>query len=347
MVAASSFQAVVNRAMAKDSQARFKDAGALLAALEAVIAKLPAAAVSRRPARARKKKKIPRARSSSPKRSRFWSRAIILVVVVAGSGAVATYLRRHKAMPIQTAARPAEPPPKPALPAESVAKPAVPTEPPPQAALPTESPPKAAPPTESPPNPATATEPPPPAALPSPPPTSPPPLPPAPPTASAEEKKEETAENAGDPASGSSARDPWQEAVPRALRPIRERLDRGAHMSQRALTVAYTFAHENPGDPRPWLLLGHAYAQLDWYSDSVERYRRAHEIDPASRGDPQMLADLLKAAAHPVAGHVAARAIGEIYGAEAIPELEKAMENRAGDKEVTARLTRLRASLRR
>ncbi len=109
--------------------------------------------------------------------------------------------------------------------------------------------------------------------------------------------------------------------------------------------MAYTFAHQNPGDPRPWLLLGHAYAQLDWYSDSVERYRQAHQIDPASRGDPQMLADLLKAAAHPVAGHVAARAIGEIYGAEAIPELEKAIENRAGDKEVTARLTRLRESL--
>jgi serine/threonine protein kinase len=347
LVAASSFQAVVNRAMAKESHARFKDAGALLAALEAVIAKLPAAAVSHRSARARKKKKVPRARSSSPRRSRFWSRAIILVAVVAGSAAVATYLRHRRAVPVRTAARPAEAVPKPAPPAEAVPKPAAPAASPAQATLPTESPPKAAPPTESPPNPAAASEPPPAAALPSPPPTSLPPAPPAPPAAPAEEKKEQTAENAAEPASGSSARDPWQEAVPRALRPIRDRLDRGVHMSQRALTVAYTFAHQNPGDPRPWLLLGHAYAQLDWYSDSVERYRRAHQIDPASRGDPQMLADLLKAAAHPVAGHVAARAIIEIYGVEAIPELETAIENHAGDKEITARLTRLRAALRR
>ena len=116
-------------------------------------------------------------------------------------------------------------------------------------------------------------------------------------------------------------------------------------MSQRALAPAYTFAHQNPGDPRPWLLLGHAYAQLDWLSDSVERYLRAHRVDSTCRGDPQMLADLLKAAAHPKAGRVAARAIRDIYGAEAIPALDTAIERRAGDREATARLARLRESL--
>ena len=70
-------------------------------------------------------------------------------------------------------------------------------------------------------------------------------------------------------------------------------------MSQKALKPAYAFAHQNPGDPRPWLLLGRAYAQLDWYSDAVERYVRAHSVDSTCRGDPQMLADLLKAAAPP------------------------------------------------
>lgn len=355
LVAASSFQTVVNRAMAKEAQARFKDAGAVLAALEAVIAKLPAAALSRRPARTPKKKpprakspppKMPVLKAYSPRRSRPWSRAIILIAVVAGGAGVATYLRRHKVAPVQTAARATTPAPRPALPASSPPKPELPAEPPPTVALPPESPSKAALPTEPAPDPATTAEPAPVPALPSPPPVSAPAPPPAPPTTSAEEK-EAPAENAEEADTGSAARDPWQESVPRALRPIRDRLDRGVHMSQRALTVAYTFAHQNPDDPRPWLLLGHAYAQLDWYSDSVERYRKAHQVDPGSRGDPQMLADLLKAAAHPVAGHVAARAISEIYGAEAIPELEKTIENRAGDKEVTARLTRLRESLRR
>jgi hypothetical protein len=118
-------------------------------------------------------------------------------------------------------------------------------------------------------------------------------------------------------------------------------------MSQRSLSTAYTYAHQNPDDPRPWLLLGHAYAQLDWFSDSVERYRRAYQVDSTSRGDPRMLADLLKAAAHPVAGRLAARAIGDIYGAEAIPALETSIERRAGDREASARLARLREALRR
>jgi hypothetical protein len=116
-------------------------------------------------------------------------------------------------------------------------------------------------------------------------------------------------------------------------------------MSQRALAPAYDFAHKNPGDPRPWLLLGRAYAQLDWLSDSVERYLRAYHVDSTCRGDPQMLADLLKAAAHPVAGRSAARAIRDIYGAQAIPALEQDIERRGADSEAAVRLARLRESL--
>jgi hypothetical protein len=58
-----------------------------------------------------------------------------------------------------------------------------------------------------------------------------------------------------------------------------------------------------------------------------------------------MLADLLKAAAHPAAARSAARAIREIYGAEAIPALDKALKSNAGDREASARLARLRESL--
>jgi len=117
------------------------------------------------------------------------------------------------------------------------------------------------------------------------------------------------------------------------------------HLSQRALVPAYEFARKNPDDPRPWLLLGAAYAQVDWFRDSVERYLRAYQIDSTCRGDPRMLADLIKAAAHPVAGRSAARAIRDIYGVEAIPALEQALEDRRGDPEATERLTRLRESL--
>ena len=116
-------------------------------------------------------------------------------------------------------------------------------------------------------------------------------------------------------------------------------------MSQRALKPVYAFAHDNPDDARPWLLLGRAYAQLDWYSDSVERYLKAYRADASSRGDPQMLSDLLKAAAHPTAGRgAAAKAVRDIYGAEAIPALDRAIE-RTADRDAATRLTRLRESL--
>ncbi len=148
-------------------------------------------------------------------------------------------------------------------------------------------------------------------------------------------------------APGQRARDPWQEAVPEALKPIRDELERGARLNEGALGPAYAFARQNPADPRPWLLIGRAYVQLGWMSDSVERYQRAYRADPTCRGDPQMLEGLLKAATHRVAGRAAARAIRDIYGAEALPALEKAIAGGAGDRDGNDRLDHLRDSLAR
>ena len=133
--------------------------------------------------------------------------------------------------------------------------------------------------------------------------------------------------------------------MPEALKPIRDKLEHGARLNEGGLGPAYAFARENPGDPRPWLLVAHAFAQLGWMSDSVERYQRAYRADPTCRGDPQMLEDLLKAAVHRVAGRKAAQAIRGIYGAEALPALEKAIARGAGDRDEEDRLDHLRDSL--
>jgi hypothetical protein len=50
---------------------------------------------------------------------------------------------------------------------------------------------------------------------------------------------------------------------------------------------------------------------------------------------------LLKAVAHPVAGRSAARAIHDIYGAEALPAIADERKQRAGDRDAVARLDRL------
>ena len=172
---------------------------------------------------------------------------------------------------------------------------------------------------------------------------TPPAVPPSPPTTAAATQTETKPASAVAPAP--RARDPWQEPVPEALKSIRDSLERGTRLNEGALGPAYAFARQNPGDPRPWLLIGHAYAQLNWLSDSVERYQRAYRADPTSRGDPQMLEDLLTAAAHRVAGRNAARVIRDIYGAEALPALEKAIARGASEGDGNERLDHLRDSL--
>ena len=340
--AAAAFQVVIERAMAKKPAARFSDAAAMLAALEMVVAKLPASALRRTTPKAAPKAVVKAPRNPTPptralsparSRSRFWRHVLVLVTFTAAIGAVAVYVRRDDATPVKTATRPAAPAPK-------VSPPAPPSSPPA-------------------PKPALAPELPPTAELP-PPPTTPPPTKPEPPSApqaTAEAPAEEAAppeqpkqtkppkQPVAEAQPQSDARNPWQQPVPRELKSIRDRVNRGAKVSQKALKPVYAYARQNPGDPRPWLLLGRAYAQVDWYTDSVERYVRAHREDSTCRGDPQMLADLLAGAAHPTAGRNAARAIRDIYGVEALPALEKALEHRAGHREATARLARLRDAL--
>jgi predicted Ser/Thr protein kinase len=318
--AASQFQAVVEKAMAKDPAARFKDAGAMLAALEAVIAKVPAAALRGAPAM-----------SLFGRLRRY---AIGLAAVGVGIAGAAAYLGRDDRKPAATAVAPAPAPSKPApRPTPAPPKPAPPPEPAAVAAQPAQPPAVAAAPAQAPP----------PAKVEAP---APPPI-----QAPVEEKalpseQPEPADKPEIPAQPRTrARNPWREPAPTALRSIRDRVNRGAHMSQKALRPVYEYAHQNPNDPRPWLLLGHTYAQVDWFSDAVDRYVHAYRVDSTCRGDPQMLADLLKAAAHPTAGRAGARLVREIYGAEAIPALEKEMKRRANEKPAAARLAQLRESL--
>jgi len=340
LAAAPLFQKVIEKAMAKKPASRFKDAEAMLDALEAVIAKVPASAL-----KAGRRRPTPRPLRVVAPRPRFWRRAMIGVVFTLGIAVVGlgAYLWPDGAKHVEVTARPPAKKPPPPI-AKVTPPPALPPPaplPPPKAAPPVE-PPKAAPPAEPP---KVALAPP---APPAPPPkTEPPPSPPV--EARTPVEDEGPAERPEPPdlpkQPKARARNPWKEAVPSAIRPIRDRINRGAHMTQTGLRPLYDFAHQHPTDPRPWLLLGRAYAQVDWYSDAVERYVRAYRVDSSSRGDPQMLADLLKAAAHPTAGRAGARAVRDIYGAEAIPALEKEMKRRAAEKPASARLAQLRELL--
>ena len=352
--AARLFQALIERAMAKKPADRFEDAGAMLAGLEAVMARRQVvAAIGKRAARARSRrptgaprraaKPTParrRPRAASPSGSRWGAAQSCSASSRRQSRPSAAYLVHDGATPVETAAPPAAPPPKAVRPAAPLPRPSA-EEPPPK---PRGPPSRRQPAVPSP-------TPPPKSELPAPPPPKPAPTKP-PAEASARrrtkapseqpEPPEEQAEAAPitRPQSLARACSPRPPADPRQGRARRARVPAGAG-------PVYEFAHGNPGDPRPWLLLGHAYAQHDWLSDSVDRYVRAHQCRFNLPGRPADAADLLKAAAHPTAARAAARAIRDIYGAEAIPALDKAMKGRAGDREATARLAKLRESLSR
>ena len=123
--AARVFQALIERAMAKKPAERFEDAGALLAGLEAVMAKRKVAAAIGRSA-ATPRKPTTGAHHVSPSGSRWGRRAIVVVTLAAGIGAVAAYLWHDRATPVETATRPAEAPPQVARSAEPPPKPAFP-----------------------------------------------------------------------------------------------------------------------------------------------------------------------------------------------------------------------------
>jgi serine/threonine-protein kinase len=313
--AATLLQPVVEKAMAKKPSARFKDASAMLAALETVIDKLPADSANGGRSEARRRT-TGRARVASRPGSRLLRWAVTLVVLGAGLAAAGRYVFKSFQRALDRADETVALKPRKHAPvAETAPKPAPKLEP------------KPAPKLE--------------------PPAPPPVKAPAPEAEAKPQEKEPPPPPPTERLSRPRARNPWRAPVPHELRALRAQLDRGGHPSQKALQPLYDYAHANPGDARPWLLLGRAYAALDWFSDAVERYVRADHADSSSRGDPQMLADLLKAAAHPAASHAAARAIRDIYGAEALPAVDKALKNSAGDRQAAARLTRLRESLPR
>ncbi len=118
-------------------------------------------------------------------------------------------------------------------------------------------------------------------------------------------------------------------------RTVRSSADRGL--------MRYAQAHDD--DPRPHLLLAHAFLSRGWRSDAVERYELAASKDLAARGDPKMLEDLVELCAlEDRASSLAARAVRNIYGREALAEIDRQLAA-TNDRNARGRLTRLKQSI--
>jgi hypothetical protein len=101
------------------------------------------------------------------------------------------------------------------------------------------------------------------------------------------------------------------------------------------------YAREHRDDARPFLLLGRIYTARNWRDDALERYLRAHRIDPAARHDPHMRDDLIWLATQKSTSSRAGRALAAIYGEDVLPALRAQLASGNLETEERARLERL------
>lgn len=123
--------------------------------------------------------------------------------------------------------------------------------------------------------------------------------------------------------------DPWsvdEDELPALLWDVRSRIEAGEEVDQDTIQALRRHARIED-DGRVWLLVGHIYAQRGWKSDAVSQYLLAHRVDPALRGDPRMLANLVAMSAEGGVAEDAQQAVGRIYGSEALPTIDAALSN--------------------
>jgi serine/threonine protein kinase len=106
------------------------------------------------------------------------------------------------------------------------------------------------------------------------------------------------------------------------------------------------YARDHRDDPRAHLVLAQHFMAQRYEAAAMERYALAQRVDPRSRHDPRMLADLVTLASHAPASRGAARVIQESYGPDALPEIERRLSDGSLDRRERERLRELAARLR-
>jgi hypothetical protein len=119
---------------------------------------------------------------------------------------------------------------------------------------------------------------------------------------------------------------PWAGREPSTLSGVHRRVMRGQTITKRHMRSVAAYRRRHPRDVRATLLLAQAYASRGWLSSSLEQYRNVYRRNPAARGDPRMLRDIVRMSGTESLHSEAAAALIEIYGAESIPAIERAIE---------------------
>jgi hypothetical protein len=141
-------------------------------------------------------------------------------------------------------------------------------------------------------------------------------------------------------------RDPWAQPLPRELHALYKSGRGGAIGTDRTILVLRAYSQQHPDDPRGYLALGQLFFNRHWRGDAIAQFGRALQLDLSARGAPEVLPALLDALGHSRFAGDAARLIVRVYGSEALPAIDAALE-REQSAETSARLKSLRARLQR
>lgn len=140
--------------------------------------------------------------------------------------------------------------------------------------------------------------------------------------------------------------DPW--ASGRSLAPlvrsVEGALRRGERVSTAELTELRSHVRDHPEDAMASLALGHIFAERTLPALAVDAYDQAARIEPSVRGDGRMLQNLLDMAVD--SPHRAPRRLlRQVYGEEALDEVEARLRQPRLTRNQVRRLRRLRAQL--
>ena len=140
--------------------------------------------------------------------------------------------------------------------------------------------------------------------------------------------------------------DPWRRSpLPREFEDIRRTLQAG-HVPPESVDAGLRrHASEQPGDPRPLLLLAEIFYRRHWHKDALASYRRAYTIDPGARGDPAMLRNLVALAQVEPLARAAGALVVTAYGKDALTTLDAAIARLDPTSAEAARLQRLRVAI--
>ena len=143
----------------------------------------------------------------------------------------------------------------------------------------------------------------------------------------------------------SPAKDPWRTTVPKELRALRSAIRAGGRGTDHSIAQLRRYNREHPSDPRGHLLLAGLYLNREWRADAIHQYTLAYQIDPSSRGAPEILSSLIAMIVRGVSVADAGRFLETAYRAEAIPAVDRALRARNLDARAKTRLTNLRTRL--